>query len=435
MKRTPHTPHTPNPSGARATLDPKMSSVAESRRDRNTAASPSGEGEGYPEQTPPRRVPLPLRVFGALNVLIGILLVPPFSLFIVTRILNLRNGAYTESSIVSIVVLGVATLTAFALVVMFAILGVRLLRNKPRHAARIATSMIAVAFIELLCSILLAGLTLTTLFLVGTIAFLVVLAGYADPALAQERELQRKLRDMDLRDAVEKGTAGRDETGRGYIALNFFNLFWIFVICCILGLIIETVDHAIVFGGYEDRAGLLYGPFSPIYGVGGALITIALNRFYRANFAIVYVVSALIGGAFEYVASWFFEHAFGVLAWDYSGTFLNFNGRTNLMFMLMWGALGLVWVKAVLPRMLEAVNLIPWNWRYGLTTACAALMFANCALTLVALDCWYGRVAGTNTSTSATVVEQFCNEYYDNAFMQHRFQTMSIDPERADRSA
>ena len=89
----------------------------------------------------------------------------------------------------------------------------------------------------------------------------------------------------------------------------------------------------------------------------------------------------------------------------------------------------------MLPRMLEAVNLIPWNWRYGLTTACAALMFANCALTLVALDCWYGRVAGTNTNTSATVVEQFCNEYYDNAFMQHRFQTMSIDPERADRSA
>ena len=108
-----------------------------------------------------------------------------------------------------------------------------------------------------------------------------------------------------------------------------FNLFWIFVICCILGLIIETVYHAIVFGGYEDRAGLLYGPFSPIYGVGGALITIALNRFYRANFAIVYVVSALIGGAFEYVASWFFEHAFGVLAWDYSGTMFS-PGRRSI---------------------------------------------------------------------------------------------------------
>ena len=58
---------------------------------------------------------------------------------------------------------------------------------------------------------------------------------------------------------------GRDIEGKGFIELNFFNLFWVFVVCCFLGLIIETIYHMVVVepGVYQDRAGLLFGPFSP----------------------------------------------------------------------------------------------------------------------------------------------------------------------------
>lgn len=82
--------------------------------------------------------------------------------------------------------------------------------------------------------------------------------------------------------------------------------------------------------------------------------------------------------------------------------------------------------------MLELVNRIPWNWRYSLTTVFAALMLANCGLTLVSLDCWYGRLAGTNRNE--TFVEQFCNQHFDDSFMKNRFQSMSIDPANAVRS-
>ena len=129
------------------------------------------------------------------------------------------------------------------------------------------------------------------------------------------------------------------------------------------GLIIEVIYHMAVVepGVYQDRAGLLYGPFSPIYGIGAVLMTIALNRFHKANFLVIFLVSAVIGGAFEYLVSWFFQFAFGIMAWDYTGTFLSIDGRTNGMFMAMWGVLGCVWIKLLLPRMLKVVNAIPWT--------------------------------------------------------------------------
>ena len=55
--------------------------------------------------------------------------------------------------------------------------------------------------------------------------------------------------------------------------LTFFHLFWIFVICSVIGLVVETIVSYPIDGIWKDRAGLVWGPFSPIYGVGGMLIT------------------------------------------------------------------------------------------------------------------------------------------------------------------
>ena len=411
--------------------DGQRSTEAEAKLEAEIEALTSQEAEAA--ATLKKKIPLPLKVFAILCIVAGVAILPMIGFVIVAMVIAFREGALADDSTASTVLFFALLAILALLTVAFIVFGIRLLRDKRRFAAQTAELLTGLMVAGILCDIMLFGLDGTVLFFVAFIVFLVVLTSYLDPSLADERELQRKLRDMETREDAEDGTLGRDETGKGFITLNFFNLFWIFTVCCVLGLIIETVYHFVVVdpGHYQDRAGLLFGPFSPIYGFGAVLMTVALNRFHDKNVVLIFLVSAVIGGAFEYLTSWFMQFAFGIVAWDYSGTFLSIDGRTNGMFMAMWGVLGVVWIKLCLPWMLKLVNLIPWNWRYAVTTVCAALMIVDGAMTLLSLDCWYQRMAG---KPAETAMAQFFDRNFDNEYMQERFQSMSIDPSNATRA-
>ena len=382
------------------------------------------------------KYPLLIRLFGVVSIIGGGLQVVAFALELVALFTGQVDfTTIEEHTATTIVIAGVESVLMVVLAAMFVVLGIRLVRGKRYIAALLCNIMIALEILVLVCQFMLTGLS-TELIAPGVnMIILIALQSYSDPALRDERKLQRKLLALDRKAEAEDGTLGRDTSGKGYITLNFFNIFWVFVICCVLGLIIEVIWHMVVVdpGHYQDRAGLLYGPFSPIYGVGAVLMTVALNRFHDKNPVLIFVVAGVIGGAFEFFVSWFMEVAFGIVAWDYSGTFLNIDGRTNFMFMCMWGVLGLVWVKFALPIMLKIVNMIPWNWRYAVTTVCTVLMAIDCVLTLASFDCWFQREAGTMDYDDPSAIVQFCNENYGNDYMANRFQSMTIDPNNASR--
>lgn len=378
-----------------------------------------------------KKTPLVLKILSVLLIL-GAVLSIPVIVFIIVATVGSPVEIVDELGITTTVITAILVLALMVSVVLGAILGIALLRNRNRYARRISELLMTATVASLLCELMLDGLNLHLLYYLIWLGILIATATYIDPALSEERKVQRKLRNMETRDEAEDGTLGRDTSGKGYIKLDFFNIFWIFVLACVIGLILETIYQAINFGTIEDRAGMLYGPFSPIYGFGAVLMTMALNRFYKRNIILIFLVSALIGGAFEYAVSWFLQFAFGIVAWDYTGSFLSIDGRTNAEFMLIWGVLGCLWIKFLLPYVLKLVNLIPWNWRYSITTVCAALMIANGVLTLAAYDSWYKRQAGEPPENA---LEEFCDEYYGDEFMENRFQTMSIDPSQSTRGS
>ena len=371
--------------------------------------------------------PVALKVFGVLCVLGGLSLAGDAAFVARGMLRVVRDGGLAgEYAIVTQVAAVLASVLALAVIVLGIVLGVRLLRNNRRGARHILEVAIVCTIGVTLCLVMLFGMSGYLVVPGVVLAALIALLSYIDPTLAEERRLQRRLRTMETRSDAEEGTLGLDQTGKGFIRLDYFNIFWIFVICCVLGIVVEVAYHMIVvdFGVYQNRTGMLWGQFSPIYGFGAVLMTVALNRFHDRNVVIIFLVSAVIGGAFEFFVSWFMEVAFGVTAWDYTGTFMSIGGRTNFMFMCMWGILGVFWIKLCLPRMLKAVNAIPWRWRYSLTVAATVFMVANGVMTLVALDCWTERLKGMEPESAITV---YCAERYDNDWMANRFQTMTID--------
>ncbi len=388
-------------------------------------------------QTPidDRRLPLVVRIYGVLILLDGLLSLPRIVYAAVLATRRALLGREHVDALDLTVILSVCdTILLIVLETLLIVFGVLLLRNRRRYAARWTYVLIPLTIADGMFSLALQGFGSNLIGPAIQLAILVVLSIIVDPALLQERRLHRSLKRMDERDsywdAVRKGTLGRDESGKGYIALDFFNVFWLFVFGSVFGLVVETIYHLIVFGEYQDRTSTLWGPFSCIYGFGAAILTVCLNRLWRKNPVLIFLASALFGGAFEYFVSWFMEVTCGIKSWDYTGKWLSIGGRTSGQFMFFWGVLGLLWIKLILPWLLWLINKIPWKVRYSLTAVCFVLLLADCTLTVMALDCWYMRLAGVEPDSPVT---HWFSQHFGNAYMTHKFPTMHIDPSLVNR--
>ena len=371
--------------------------------------------------------PKVIKAFGVMSIICATASLCLIGVFAAHAVGDINHHERPESMLLAIGIV----LLAITAIVLFVAMGVRFIKNNTLNGERFAITTIALILGAFLAMMMLYGLSLFHIVYVVELVFLAVVTVYMDPELAEERYLSKEARTMDpqKRAQFEKKVDSRKPL-KGYITLNFFNLFWIFVVCSILGLAIETVFHLAIYHAYQDRAGLLYGPFSPIYGFGGLFMTVALNRFHDKPIPVIFLISALIGGAFEFTVSWIMQSAFGIVAWDYSGTFLSIDGRTDFMFMCFWGILGVMWVKFLLPILLWMINKIPWKLRYALTVVCFVFMVVDVVLTVQTIDCWYLREAGHAPNTP---LEEFFNKHYDNAYMEHRFQTMTMDPSQSSR--
>ena len=381
-------------------------------------------------------LPMPLRVLSVFLIISGALGIASG----ITALLPMMHSGFLEETLGQItattaLVIAIAAIGSFVSTVLSLLVGLRLIKGKRGAASALINVNIAVTVITLVCEFMLYGIGPLLLFNVFQIVVQVALSTYLNPSLVNESNLERGLRKLDTEVHAKQGTLGLADPGEGYIRLDFFNLFWTFMVGSIIGLIVEIIWHMVVVdpGVYQDRAGLLWGPFSPIYGVGAVLMTIALNRFKDRNIIFVFVVCTIIGGGFEYFVSWFMEVAFGAQAWDYSDKFLGdlFGGRTCLEFAMMFGALGTVWIKLLLPVFLKVFNLIPWKWRSSVTFVVAAFMLVNGVMTLQALDNWGARKAGHVPQPG---IEQFYAEHFNDEVMANRFQSMTIDPNKSVRS-
>lgn len=129
--------------------------------------------------------------------------------------------------------------------------------------------------------------------------------------------------------------------------MTLSKIFLIFIIYSFIGWIIEVTCKRIELGRFINR-GVLIGPYCPIYGASGVIITLILNK-YSTSPIIVFVMSMFVCALLEYVTSYLLEKLFNARWWDYSRYKYNINGRICLETMIPFGILGCIMIYLVNP--------------------------------------------------------------------------------------
>ncbi len=181
--------------------------------------------------------------------------------------------------------------------------------------------------------------------------------------------------------------------GFDYYVLLFFTVAfigWLWEVLLFL-----CTEHAFI------NRGVYRGPYLPVYGVGGLLLSFLLRRF-RGRPLLVFLLSAGVCSGLEYFTGWFLEQIWNVRWWDYSGHFMNLNGRICLEGAVVFGLGGTALVCLLLPFYDRLYRGSSRNRRIGLCLILLLLFIAD------ATYCAVRPNTGQGISTKHPVVF-YCN--------------------------
>ena len=143
----------------------------------------------------------------------------------------------------------------------------------------------------------------------------------------------------------------------------------------VMGWIWEVGLHVVQTGDFVKR-GVLYGPWLPIYGTGGVLVLLLLRKLFRKPI-ITFFLTMVISSVMEYFTSWVLEMRNGVRWWDYSGYFMNINGRICLQGAVVFGIGGCLIVYVFAPGLEMLYKKISANIKITICVVLITLIVAD----------------------------------------------------------
>lgn len=251
--------------------------------------------------------------------------------------------------------------------------------------------------------------------------------------MAMEDELSARFRDMQKsRDRKwyrlnppANGTIDLEERQRKHFAqgINAYKLMLVCFVGSFAGVVVESIWCILRHGYLESRAGLVYGPFNLLYGVGALTLTLALYRFRNRGRWLSFLGGMLVGSVVEYVCSWGQELILGSRSWDYSRMPFNLNGRICLLYSCFWGVLGVLWIKDIYPRMAKWILKLPNRFGKIATWCVSVFLVINCVVSMVAVYRWSERVHDVPASNSfwEMVDERFPDERMERVYANMNF--------------
>ena len=195
-------------------------------------------------------------------------------------------------------------------------------------------------------------------------------------------------------------------------------IFILFMIGSIIGYIVEMIVALVQKGHLESRQGVIYGPFTPVYGVGIVIYYLYFSKIKTRQKSKIFLISMLIGGIIEYLCSFLQEKIFGTISWDYSNWMLNINGRTTLIHCTYWGLAGLLYISLIEPIIPKIEKIIEKNTIKIVTVGVAILMVFNLTISSMAAIRQKERKYNIEATSNIDIFldKNYPDEYMDKIF-------------------
>lgn len=147
---------------------------------------------------------------------------------------------------------------------------------------------------------------------------------------------------------------------KGGLFMYYVNVFFIF---SFIGFLFENFLN--VFVNDNFNSGILYGPWTFIYGI-GALIIVVLNKFLKqyhlkkwVEIILFYVGITIFMTLVEFSGGMLIENIFHRTYWDYTNMRFNYGKYICLEVSMLWGLLATFINYLVLPIINKIIKKIP----------------------------------------------------------------------------
>lgn len=147
------------------------------------------------------------------------------------------------------------------------------------------------------------------------------------------------------------------------IFMYYINSFFIY---SIFGYIMEMI-FGIIIGAHNPESGVLYGPWTPIYGFASILIILISEKLFKnlhmkrwKETIIVFFIITITLMLLEWIGGVLIEIIFGFTFWDYTGNRFNLGKYTCLEMGIVWGAMGIIFIYLIRPFLDKYIKKIPF---------------------------------------------------------------------------
>lgn len=122
---------------------------------------------------------------------------------------------------------------------------------------------------------------------------------------------------------------------------------YFFLIGAFVGWLLECV-FKYVTKNFDRTPGILNTPFCILYGLGTVVLSLIINRV-TDNIWLLFLLCLVVLTAMEYVTFILLKKIYGIKLWDYRDMTFNVDEKVCLEFSLIWGVLGALYIKYLLP--------------------------------------------------------------------------------------